>query len=300
MARCGLGNWNRRTIAAATAWALAATGVAGCVGPEPDRIEVYPKALLGEHPSASCPGARPIEILAGDVAIVIDRSASTREPTGIDVDGDGNIGRFSGSEYTDRDDSLLAAQLAAVEALVWVTRLGGMRFAILSYSGRSDYPLEDSVTQRVYREDARVEAGLTDDTAALEAALARVAQRGSNGASSFAPAMKLAVRTLRAGEADGPARRRRVLFLADTPTPVRYAPMERIARDDARMQIEAVRAIDAGIAFHSFGIGRGMEGEQSQALAQIAGVTGGNYRAVPDPRNLYCQMLAALGIAEPG
>ena len=295
----GLGMWCDGLAPTAAVCAAVALVPVGCVGPEPDRIEVHPQALFGATPSSSCPGSRPIEILAADVAIVIDRSASTREPTGIDVDGDGNIGRFSGSEYTDRDDSLLAAQLAAVEALVSVTSLGGMRFAILSYSGRDTFPLEDSVTQRVSREDARVEAPLTDDTAELEAAIQRVAQRGSDGASSFAPAMRLAVRTLRAGD-EGEPRRRRVLFLADTPTPVRYAPMQRIARDDARMEVAAIRAIESGISFHSFGIGRGMEGEEAQTLALIAGATGGNYRLVPDPRNLYCQMLAALGAPEPG
>ena len=34
-----------------------------------------------------------------------------------------------------------------------------------------------------------------------------------------------------------------------------------IARDDARMEIAAIRAIESGISFHSFGIGRGIEGE---------------------------------------
>ena len=57
-------------------------------------------------------GSDPIEILAADVVIAIDRSASTRNPTGIDLDGDGVIGEFRRSTYTDRDDSVLAAQLA--------------------------------------------------------------------------------------------------------------------------------------------------------------------------------------------
>jgi hypothetical protein len=77
--------------------------------------------------------------------IAIDRSTSTREPTGLDLDGDGTVGEFRQSRYTDHDDSMLAAELAAVGRLVEVTRLGGMRFAIISYSGREDFPLEDSV-----------------------------------------------------------------------------------------------------------------------------------------------------------
>jgi hypothetical protein len=254
-----------------------------------------PVATATAAPSERChDGPGPIEILAADVVIAIDRSGSMREPTGLDLDGDGVVGEFQRSEYTDRGDSLLAAELAAVARLIDVARLGGMRFAIVSYSGQDDYALEDSVTQRVDRRDARLEAELTDDLAALDAAVARVGSRGARGASSFAPAMRLALRSLRAGE-DEPGRRRRVLFISDSPTPVRFAPMERIARDDARMEVEARRAIASGIAFHSFGIGEAAGSASGQALAQIAGATGGTYRAVPDPRNLYCQMLAALG-----
>src|SRR5262249_28518608 len=147
-------------------------------------------------------------------------------------------------------------ELAAVGRLIEVARLAGMRFAIVSYSGRdADFPLEDSVSQHVDGGDARIEAELTDDVGALEAAVARGAHRGGEGASSFAPAMQLAIRSLNAAKDDGGARRRRVLFLSDSPTPVRFAPMERIARDDARMAIQAERAIASGVSFHSFGIG---------------------------------------------
>jgi hypothetical protein len=188
-----------------------------------------------------------------------------------------------------------------VQRLVGVARLGGMRFAIVSYSGMDDFPLEDSVTQRVDRSDARIEAELTDDPAALEAAVLRVAQRGSDGASSFAPAMRLSLRSLSTrADAEEGARRARVLFIADSPTPVRFAPMERLARDDARMQVEARRAIRSGVSFHSFGLGQAaLAADTPHTLAQIAGATGGTYHAVPDPRDLYCEMLVALGSADP-
>lgn len=280
--------------------ALAAllSGLAACANAPPPRASADP---LAGAPKRCHDGPGPVEILAADVAIAIDRSTSTRDPTGSDLDGDGVVGEFRRSEYTDRGDSMLAAELAAVQRLIDVARLGGMRFAIVSYSGRDDFPLEDSVTQRVDRSDARLEAELTDDLAALEAAVARVRDRGSDGASSFAPAMRLALRTLSARSDSGePARRRRVLFLSDSPTPVRYAPMERIAYDDARMEIEARRAIKSGVSFHSFGLGEAADAAESpHALAQIAGATGGTYRAVPDPRNLYCHLLAALGASDP-
>lgn len=276
--------------------------VVACAAPAPAPPDTG--ALLPPPLAERCGnGQDPIEILAADVAIVIDRSTSTRNPSGIDLDGDGSIGEFRRSQYTDRGDSMLAAELAAVVRLVDVARLGGMRFAIVSYSGRDDYPLENSVNQWVDRRDARIEAELTDDVAALSNALARVGRRGSDGSTSFAPAMKLAVRSLRPGESEQPPRLRRVLLLADSPTPVRLAPGRlrigrHIARDDPRMQMEARRAIEAGVRFHTFGIGLAAETEPPFALAQIAGATGGIYRAVPDPRQLYCQLLAALGPGE--
>lgn len=272
----------------ALAVAAAATGSPA----EPD-----PEASFATAPQRCSEGPGPIEILAADVVIAIDRSTSTREPTGVDLDGDGTVGEFRHSRYTDHDDSMLAAELTAVDRLIEVARLGGMRFAIVSYSGRQDFPLEDSVTQRVDRRDARLESELTDDPEALEAAVARVARRGADGASSFAPAMRLALRSLDAVES--PASRRRVLFLSDSATPVRFAPMDRIARDDPRMEIEARRAIKSGVSFHSFAIGEAAEADTSHALAHIAGATGGTYRPVPDPRALYCQMLAALGASDP-
>ena len=52
------------------------------------------------------------------------------------------------------------------------------------------------------------------------------------------------------------------------------------------MEVEARRAIDSGISFHSFGLGEAADaGDFAHALAQIAGATGGTYRAVPDPRD---------------
>ncbi len=277
---------------------FAVAGLARCAGMAAPAANAEPVIPVAAAPGRCSEGPGPIEILAADVVIAIDRSTSTRAPTGIDLDGDGVVGEFRRSEYTDRGDSLLAAQLAAVARLIEVAHLGGMRFAIVSWSGRSDFPLEDNPKPWVDRRDARLEAQLTDDHAALEAAVARVERRGSEGASSFAPAMRLALRSFVGDDADR-ERRRRVLFLSDSAVPVRYAPMSRIARDDARMQLEARRALASGVSFHSFGIGEAAQIEVAHALSRIAGATGGTYRPVHDPRNLYCQMLAALGASDP-
>src|SRR5262245_18852579 len=91
--------------------ALAAlgSGLAACVSWHAHGPVAIPLAA----PERCQHGPGPIEILAADVAIAIDRSTSTREPTGLDLDGDGVVGEFRSSVYTDRGDSLLAAELAA-------------------------------------------------------------------------------------------------------------------------------------------------------------------------------------------
>src|SRR5262245_3524963 len=94
---------------------------------------VDPSSLPASVSERCGDGSHPIEILAADVVIAIDRSGSTRTPTGLDLDGNGIVGELARSEYTDRGDSLLAAELIAVRRLIGVARLGGMRFAIVSY-----------------------------------------------------------------------------------------------------------------------------------------------------------------------
>jgi hypothetical protein len=90
-----------------------------------------------------------------------------------------------------------------------------------------------------------------------------------------------------------------VLFLSDSWTPVRHAPSRAIARTDARMKIEAQRAIDAGVRFDTFAIGPAAAAAPPHALEQIAGATGGTYRVVADPDALYCALLTSLQVAEP-
>jgi hypothetical protein len=85
----------------ARAVALAASVLAGCAGASAPIPVTDPMAA----PPARCrDGNGPIEILAADVAIAIDRSASTRTPTGIDIDRNGRVGEFRHSEHTDRGD----------------------------------------------------------------------------------------------------------------------------------------------------------------------------------------------------
>jgi hypothetical protein len=94
--------------------------------------------------------------------------------------------------------------------------------------------------------------------------------------------MRLALRSLRADATSATVGARpRVCSCPTADTGARSRRWRRIARDDARMEVEARRAIASGVAFHSFGLGPAAESADAHALAQIAGATGGTYRAFP-------------------
>lgn len=248
-----------------------------------------------------CAGGVPLgEVPAMDVAIVVDTSMSTQYPSGLDVDEDGLVGDFRHSEITDPDDSWLALQVSAVRRLLGELMPRGVRFAIVSYAGQKDYPLEDSRNQYVPRDDGRILVELSGDPAQLDVALDRILKAGSDGNTSFAPAMKLALRAVTPDPDNtdpdprtGPVLRR-VLFLSDSPTPVRRAPDERLERLDSRMKIEAERAIEAGVPIHTFAIGDAARASPPHSLDQIAGATGGVFRAVRDAQYLHCHLLGVL------
>lgn len=87
----------------------------------PDRIVVKGMVGLGRAPERE-----PM-----DLVILLDVSAATDEPSGLDVDADGEIGIHPGrylrilqpSDYdlhcTDPDDTILAAEIAAANRLIW-------------------------------------------------------------------------------------------------------------------------------------------------------------------------------------
>ena len=266
---------------------LAALALAACAGSGGHRA-AEPLA------APSCPAGWPAALAPADVVIALDTSRSTRNPTGVDIDGDGQVGEFRGSAWTDRDDSVLAAQVEAVRRLLQLARGNNVRFAIVAYSGRKDFVLEDSVTAHVDRHDAAIEAGLTSDLVGLEQQLSRLLRRGSSGYSSFAPPMKLALRVLQHPPDGNRAERGRILFLSDSHEPMRNAPGGHYSWQDRRMRTEAMRAARVGITFDTFAIGPAADAATPHTLTHMAGATGGSFYAVPDPTQIHCSLLTAL------
>lgn len=256
-------------------------------------------------PAAADPApAAPAATLRVDLAVAIDVSGSARAASGIDVDGDGVVGvnphldaRLDGRYpadvlSTDPDDSVLAAELAAVRALLARLRDTGadVRVAIVAFSGNAD-------------PETGLQAGPPEDNATLlaplggldaaEAALDDVARRGAAGGTDFAAAL----RTARAALCDVPARpgaERRMLLLTDGVPSLPYGLVNRTDPSDVSAALSAAHEAKAcGVRVDVFAIGLGATGDPF-ASQEIARITGGGYRPIRAAGGLRAALEAAL------
>ena len=260
--------------------------------PPPVTIDKHPRASLSE-----CGLARDGELGPLDVAIAIDASRSTVDPSGSDVDADGDIGKFFFGRFkagsTDPEDSWLYAEVRAVRAVVNELAGGDVRFSIVAFSG-----IPPHATKPTKTEHAVIEAPLTGNSADLEAALGRVIDAGSQGHTRFSAGMNLANQTLTEGSA--PRKKRRiVLFISESPNPSIPNTASSSASGasgtfDPAMKDAALAAVDAHIVYHTFGLGGAADAPDPHALGRIGKATGGRFHPVPDALLLHCKMAHAL------
>ncbi len=259
--------------------------------------EAPPPVTIVKHPRASlseCGLSPDGELGPLDVAIAIDASRSTVDPSGSDVDADGDIGKpflgRIGKIYdvgsTDPEDSWLYAEVRAARAVVDELAGGDVRFSIVAFSGITPHATEPKRTQH-----AVIEAALTGDSDELEAALDRVLEKGSLGTTRFSSGMDLANQTLT--QEPGARRGRRVvLFVSENPNPT--APRVGRAILDPAMKDAALAAVDSGIVYYTFGLGDAADAPTSSALNRIGKGTGGRFYAVQDPMLLHCEMARSI------
>jgi hypothetical protein len=219
-----------------------------------------------------------------DLAIVIDTSISTLDPSGADVDGDGVVGelelggqgdRFQAS--SDPGDSVLSAELGASRWLIAYLANADVRFSLV-----------------VFSDEASEVARLEDEQETLANALHEIAGSGGKGTTRFSAGMGLAVDTLTSSSEQMEDRRRVVLFMSDSAYPSFEGADGQRRVADPEMKAAAERAIEASIVFHTFGLGTAARPSARHSLSRIAGATGGQYYAVEDAATLHCQLLAAL------
>jgi hypothetical protein len=236
-----------------------------------------------------------------DLVIVLDLSESVLHDTGVDLDGDGPDGRTDPDflrwlatqpdarpgalqtlrERRDFEDTVLAAELEAAEALVERLEPPRFRTGIV-----------------VFSDDARVVAPVGSSPARLREALAEVRRgfqrelRGTN----FAAALETARSALVPDLADPPVGRELgIVFLSDgAPT----LPVHGTRARDAAVEAAAVAGL-AGIRLHAFALGP--EGAQAlDVLEEMAALTGGRVEQVERPAETAARLrrLDLAGVAD--
>ena len=169
------------------------------------------------------------EPLLYDVMLAIDVSASTRAASGVDVDGDGEVGAnpllellpptaYSADTLSsDPEDSILHAEVAAARGLIERLDARRVRVGVISFAGEVD-PMTGK-RKHLDQQDAWVDAPLTADFAQIQRTLDAILARGARGATNFAAGVRLGIRELSglsgARSAPRPDAKKVILFLTD-------------------------------------------------------------------------------------
>ena len=259
---------SRLVAAALFAWGLGS--IAGAEDPYGVRIQVD-KPVAGSvvrgrtdmaplSGVASSDGARPSHF---DVMLVVDVSGSTKYPSGVDVDGDGDIGETRTAlmamlpdvANTDPEDSVLAAEAQASNALIDGLAPQRVRIGVVSFSGEVDPATGRRKSPD--QQDAFLEQPLTNDFTAVRRALEAVVLRGASGGTNMQAGLTLATRELAGlqGAQSEPKRGAKpvILLLTDGKPSLPYGLANAEDEADIEAVIDAARvAKTAGIVHHFF------------------------------------------------
>lgn len=235
-----------------------------------------------------------------DVMIVIDVSHSTRYPSGIDVDQDGEIGLNPQQELvvpgqypeemvcSDPDDTILAAEIRATRALLEILDPQRTQVGVIVFSGQVDP--ETGERRGADQRDAFVKVPLTRDFTRIEAALTEIWAEGSYGATNFAAAIQLSVIELAglssAESEPRPGARKIVTFLTDGVPTFPFGKASRADPEDAEAAISAGRlARKAGVQVNTFALGQGAL-TAPFALSELSRLTLGRFTPVRKPGDI--------------
>jgi hypothetical protein len=235
-----------------------------------------------------------------DVLIAIDVSHSTRYPSGIDVDGDEEVGFDPHDELvapgtypadmvcSDAEDTILAAEIQAARYLVEVLSAGRTRVGVVAFSGEVDPDTGAQLSRD--QQDAWVEIPLTDDYDAVYRTLEEIQKRGPHGATNYAAAVQLSVVELAglpgAKSEKRPGTKKVVLFLTDGVPTFPFGKGIVADPEDTEVAINAARlARKAGITINTYALGRHALA-QPVAVIEMARLTVGTYTPVRNPGDI--------------
>lgn len=258
---------------------------------DPVRNSVHQAPIRG---SAFTEGKRRLAI---DVMIAIDISGSTRAASGADVDGDGEIGFDPQAEQvapglyppdmrsTDLQDTILAAEIAAADALLENLDSKHLRVGVLSFGGEIN---PATLRQAVYgQQDAWVEVPLTNDFDQVRRALQNILARGPRGGTNFAAGIRLAVTELAglhgARSTPRPESAKILMFLTDGVPSFPFGSSRESDPGDTEAALGAARvASKAGITINTYALGPNAL-ENPVAATEMSRVTLGTFTPVKSP-----------------
>jgi hypothetical protein len=214
-----------------------------------------------------------------DLVLVLDVSGSTLLPSGVDVNGNGRVGRLTSPAWffptlTDPGDSVRAAEFFAAHRLLDAVDSRRTRVGLVVFEGR----VRKSLAVSTPREE-------------VEAALEHFQRMGTElgGATNFAEALRAALAGLEVthpGTEEVP-RAHHVLFLSDG-LPTAPPPPKR-AGEEALAAAAALR--DAGADIQSFALGTAeLEGADLTVYSKMAELTGGSLTRLPHPADVVAHL----------
>ena len=236
------------------------------------------------------------ELRGFDVAIVIDTSLSTIEPTGADVNGNGivgspylgPVGSLFDAAGDDPGDSILAAEVAAARRLLRELDPRSTRVALITFAGEMEPVPSRFFFSRSAAPPATTREPLTREFARIERALDDLLASEPDGVTHMAAGVDQATRELLgqpgARSAPDPRSEKVVLFLTDGQPTLPYGPGK--DAENVRAVLDAAeRARQGAVRVHTFAIGpEALAGPI--ATVELAARTHGYFIPVRDPGDL--------------
>ena len=236
------------------------------------------------------------ELRGFDVAIVIDTSLSTIEPTGADVNGNGRVGSpylgpvssLFDAAGDDPGDSILAAEVAAARRLLGELDPRSTRVALVTFAGEMNPSASRLAFWRAPAAAALTREPLTHDFARIERGLDQVLASNPAGVTHMAAGVDQATLELLglrgARSKPDPRSEKVMLFLTDGQPTLPFGPGK--DADNVRAVLDAAeRAHKGGIRVHAFAIGpEALAGPV--ATVELAARTQGYFIPVREPGDL--------------
>jgi len=252
-----------------------------------------PEAIFGDAAGAFLAGSALAQRSGTgrfDLFLVIDTSSSTNQPSGTDVDGDGELGVASHEadrRSTDPGDSILAAEVAAARQVVAGLDPKRTRVGVVTFAGEALLRYPGDLARPPVRRAAFTQEPLTSDYRRVHAALYELGRSEPHGMTHMAAGIDLATLELLglAGSVGSPApdSTKMILFFTDGQPTLPSLASE--AANVGAVQLAADRARRAAVRIHSFAIGpEALEGPV--AAVEMAAITRGLFTPVPDPGRL--------------